>query len=85
MKMLGNGTQQYVELHRMLFNPYRLYTVGQLDDILRGALDTHAAKADPYFSEEVTTLIKSYKSVGRFHCRALVLTCLVTQSYSFDI
>jgi len=83
MKMLGNGTQQYVELHRMLFNPYRLYTLGQLDDIIRGALDTHAAKVDPYFSEEVTTLIKPCKSVGRFHCRALVLPCLMTQSSSF--
>jgi len=56
MKMLRNGTQQYVELHRMLFNPYRLYTLGQLDDILRGALETHAAKVDPYFTEEVITL-----------------------------
>jgi hypothetical protein len=61
MKMLGNDTQEYVELHRMLFNPYRLYMPGQLDDILRGALDTHAAKVDPYFSEEVTTVIKSCK------------------------
>ena len=56
MKMLRNGTQQYVELHRMLFNPYRLYTLGQLDDILRWALETHAAKVDPYFTEEVITL-----------------------------
>jgi len=85
MKMLGNGTQQYVELHHMLFNPYRLYTLGQMDGILRGAMDTHAAKVDPYFSEEVTTLIKFCKSVGRFHCRALVLPCLMTQSYSFDM
>jgi hypothetical protein len=85
MKMRRNGTEQYVELHRMLFNPYRLYTLGQLDDILRGALDTHAAKVDPYFSEEVTTAIKSCKSDGRFHCRALVLPCLMTQSYSFEM
>jgi hypothetical protein len=62
MKMLGNGTQEYVELHRMLFNPYRLYTAGQLDDIIRGALETHAAKVDPYFSEEVITLTKSCKN-----------------------
>jgi hypothetical protein len=75
MKMVGNGTQDYVELHRMLFNPYRLYTPGRLDAVLRGALDTHAAKFDPYFSEEVTVLIKTCKCVGRFHCSAQLLPC----------
>lgn len=54
MKMLGNGTEEYVELHRMLFNPYSLYTPGRLDDTLRGALDTQVEKVDPYFTKELT-------------------------------
>jgi hypothetical protein len=56
MKILGNNTEEYVELHRMLFNPYSLYVPGRLDDVLRGALDTHVEKVDPYFTKEVGRL-----------------------------
>jgi hypothetical protein len=59
MKMLGNSTEEYVELHRMLFNPYSLYTPGHLDNVLRGALDTHVETVDPYFTKEVTFSVQS--------------------------
>ncbi|XP_021930754.1 peroxidase-like isoform X2 [Zootermopsis nevadensis] len=40
VKMLVNGTEEYVELHRMLFNPYSLYTPGLLDGVITGTLNT---------------------------------------------
>nr|CAD7568072.1 unnamed protein product [Timema californicum] len=55
-KMLGNDTSstEYVEMHKMLFNPFRLYSPGQLDNTLRGALNTTMQKFNPHFSNEVT-------------------------------
>jgi hypothetical protein len=62
MKILRNNTEEYVQLHRMLFNPYGLHTPGHLDDVLRGALDTHVERVDPYFTKEVTvpTALQKY-------------------------
>ncbi|XP_049961570.1 uncharacterized protein LOC126481680 isoform X1 [Schistocerca serialis cubense] len=56
MKMLANETnsEEFVETHKMLFNPYGLYQAGYMDKTVRGALATNIAKADAYFSKELT-------------------------------
>jgi hypothetical protein len=56
MKKLVNGTEEYVELHRMLFNPYSLYTPGHMDNVLTGALNT---QAQTVVSKEVTKPVQS--------------------------
>jgi hypothetical protein len=53
-----------MELHRMLFNPYELYVPGYLDDVLRGALDTHVEKVDPFFTKEVTVPVTYRNTVS---------------------
>uniref|UniRef100_A0A1B6C2W3 Chorion peroxidase n=1 Tax=Clastoptera arizonana TaxID=38151 RepID=A0A1B6C2W3_9HEMI len=42
MKVLSSDTssEEFVELHKMLFNPYSLYSPGYLDMALRGAINT---------------------------------------------
>jgi hypothetical protein len=78
MKILRNNTEEYVELHRMLFYPYSLYTPGHLDDVLRGALATHIERVDPYFTEEVPVSTP---------CRNTVSCChhgLLMQNYHFE-
>lgn len=59
MKMLGNdsASEEYVEMHKMLFNPYGLYQTGFMDKTVRGALETHVLKVDPYFSKEVSKFL----------------------------
>jgi hypothetical protein len=54
--MLVNGTEEYVELHHMLFNPYSLYTSGHLDNVLMGALNT---QVETVISKEVTKTVQS--------------------------
>lgn len=55
MKILANDTSsvQYVEMHKMLFNPFGLYK-GDLDSIIRGAMETQVEKVDNYFTEQVS-------------------------------
>lgn len=43
----------YIEMHKILFNPYNLYNRGEMDNALRGAMFTHVGKMDSYFSKEV--------------------------------
>lgn len=43
----------YIEMHKILFNPYNLYNRGEMDNALRGAMFTHIGKMDTYFSKEV--------------------------------
>jgi hypothetical protein len=74
VKILRNNTEEYVELHRMLFNPYGLYVPGHLDDVLRGALNTHVEKVDPYFTEEVTVLTACRNTVSCSYHNLLVQT-----------
>ncbi len=56
MKLLANDTSspEYVEMHKMLFNPFGLYD-GELDSLIRGALNTSVEKADNLFNTEVIT------------------------------
>ncbi|XP_055636731.1 myeloperoxidase [Toxorhynchites rutilus septentrionalis] len=43
-----------IELHKMLFNPYSLYSKTGLDDAIGGAMSTLIGKYDPYFTTELT-------------------------------
>lgn len=58
MKVLASDTssEEFVELHKMLFNPYSLYKPGYLDMALRGAINTKVERADTYFNKEVCML-----------------------------
>lgn len=44
----------YVEMRKMLFNPYKLYTSGGVDSVIRGAMNTSAGKSDAFFTPEVS-------------------------------
>ncbi|XP_025200669.1 lactoperoxidase isoform X2 [Melanaphis sacchari] len=56
MKFLkdNNSNPEFVEMRKMLFNPYRLYTCGGVDSVIRGAMNTSAGKSDAFFTPEVT-------------------------------
>lgn len=55
MKMLANDTSspEFVQMHKMLFNPFALYVSGTLDKTLRGAMNTSIEASDSYFTNEV--------------------------------
>ena len=48
------NTTEAIELHKMLFNPYSLWTNGGLDSAIGSAINTPLAKSDQYFSQELT-------------------------------
>lgn len=43
-----------IALHKMLFNPYSLWSNGGLDNAIGGAIRTPLAKSDQYFTTELT-------------------------------
>ena len=43
-----------IELHRMLFNPYSLWSVDGLDKALGSAINSSLSKFDQYFTTELT-------------------------------
>lgn len=49
----ANSTE-YIELHKMLFNPYSLWGNGGLDSAIGSAIHTNLAKSDQYFTTELT-------------------------------
>lgn len=55
MKMTSGdeGSEEYVRLHRMLLDPFRLYVPGELERALGGAARTSVLASDPYFTSEV--------------------------------
>nr|CAH7737940.1 unnamed protein product [Callosobruchus chinensis] len=55
MKLLAgrNATPEFVQMHKMLFNPFELYQKGRLDEALRGAMGTSIQASDPYFTDEL--------------------------------
>lgn len=55
MKLLGNDSSspEFVQLHKMLLDPFQLYQKGELDRAIRGAMETNIQASDPYFSPEV--------------------------------
>lgn len=59
MKLLANDTSspEFVQMHRMLLDPFKLYQPGELDRALRGAMDTTIEANDPFFTDEVRRLI----------------------------
>lgn len=86
MKILANDTSspEYVQLHKMLFDPYRLYVVGELDYILKGAMDTNIEAADTYFTDELKSKLfqdpyKSTYSSKKSGCGGLDLVSLNIQ------
>lgn len=56
LRLIANDTSspEYVELHKMLFNPFGLFDPSFLEQIVQGALDTPVKKVDPYVNEELT-------------------------------
>lgn len=55
MKFLrdDDSNPDYVEMRKMLFNPYKLYACGGVDSVIRGAMNTSAGKSDAFFTPEV--------------------------------
>ncbi|XP_070493770.1 salivary peroxidase/catechol oxidase [Chironomus tepperi] len=48
------NTEESIELHNILFNPYSLYHPNGFDNALRSAMNTSLEKSDPYFTKELT-------------------------------
>lgn len=48
------NTTESIELHKMLFNPYSLWSNGGLDMAIGSAIGTPLAKSDQYFTTELT-------------------------------
>ncbi|CAH1153426.1 unnamed protein product [Phaedon cochleariae] len=55
MKLLSNytSTPEYVQMRKMLFNPFQLYDPEVLDKTLRGAMNTTIEASDSYFTNEL--------------------------------
>lgn len=55
MKLLGSdkSSPEFIQMHKMLFNPFKLYEPGEMDKALRGAMNTNIEANDPYFTNEV--------------------------------
>lgn len=68
VRMIAGDTSspEYVEMHKMLFNPFQLYDKGFLEKAVRGAASTPVEKVDTYFNKEFTErLFERKSSVGR--------------------
>lgn len=44
---------EYIQMHKMLFNPFQLYQSGQLDSAIKGAMNTSIEASDSYFTDEL--------------------------------
>lgn len=55
MKLLANDTDspEFIQMHKMLFDPFKLYDLGEFDRTLRGAMNTSIEASDSYFTNEV--------------------------------
>ncbi|XP_023309880.1 myeloperoxidase [Anoplophora glabripennis] len=55
MKFLANDTSspEYIQMHKMLFDPFKLYEPGEFDRTLRGAMNTSIEASDSYFTNEL--------------------------------
>lgn len=49
-----NSSDEYREMHSMLFNPFELYDKDFLEKTVRGAINTPVEKVDTYFNSEFT-------------------------------
>lgn len=60
MKVLtknNNSNPEYIQMHKMLLDPFRLYDPYEMDKAIRGALNTRIQASDPYFASEVRSYI----------------------------
>ncbi|XP_045481883.1 lactoperoxidase [Harmonia axyridis] len=55
MKLLASDrtSPEFIQMHKMLFNPFKLYEPGEMDRAMRGAMDTNIEAYDPYFTNEL--------------------------------
>lgn len=55
VKMLSRDSSnpEFIQMHKMLFDPFKLYQDGELDRALRGAMNTSIEASDSYFSNEL--------------------------------
>lgn len=49
----NSSDAEYIQFHKMLFNPFRLYRKDGLDGSLLGAMNTTIEASDTYFNPEV--------------------------------
>lgn len=70
MKLLANDTAspEYVQLHTLLLNPFKIYQNGEIDRVLKGAMQTPIQASDPYFTNEVFFVWE----IMRFFCDTIV-------------
>lgn len=54
MKVLANDTSspEYLQMHKLLLNPFKLYEEDELDKALKSAMGTSIQANDPYFTNE---------------------------------
>ena len=50
----NNSTSSYIELHKMLFNPYSLWSAEGINSAVNSAVNTPVSKVDQYFSKELS-------------------------------
>jgi hypothetical protein len=57
--MIANDktSEDYVQLHKMLFNPFGLYEPGYIDKTVRGATRTQMSKPGNSMSPEVLKIL----------------------------
>ncbi|KAL1492796.1 hypothetical protein ABEB36_010982 [Hypothenemus hampei] len=55
VKLLRNDTSspEFIQMRKMLFDPFNLYDEGQLDGTLKGAINSSIESSDQYFSDEL--------------------------------
>lgn len=55
MKLIANdqSNPEYIQLRKLLLNPFDLYEPLEIDKTIRGALYTQLQASDPYFTVEV--------------------------------
>ncbi|KAL1129753.1 hypothetical protein AAG570_012697 [Ranatra chinensis] len=56
---------EYIQLHKMLFNPYNLYSSAGLDNAIKSAMDTHLERVDSFFNKEV---VENIAKCGKKMC-----------------
>ncbi|KAJ6637042.1 Peroxidasin [Pseudolycoriella hygida] len=54
MRWTSETSTEYIDLHKMLFNPYLLWGSNGLDSAIGSAIQTNLAKYDQYFTTELT-------------------------------
>lgn len=53
MKLIATNTTEYIQLHKLLVDPFKLYEPGEMDKVIKGATQTQIQASDVYFTKEV--------------------------------